>query len=124
MIEDQEKRFVGGREQVEDEAVERRARVRDALPVHAVADVHQDAEADRQPIPRHESHRLFSAVFMNDEIVAFEIGDQSAVAVRDRGGHLDELDLGAVRLGAKDRRDEPGREQHRCGGGKSAARAK
>ncbi len=58
---------------------DRRARIRDPLPAHAVADVEQEAEPDGHTVAAEVGDRLALAVLVDLELVLREPGDQPAV---------------------------------------------
>jgi hypothetical protein len=84
MVEGDEKEFVGGIEQLEQETIDRRARVLDALAEHAVADVEQHAQADRHALVRELRHGLFDAVLVHLERLAFQVEERMPLVIRDR----------------------------------------
>jgi hypothetical protein len=88
VVEEQEEGLVLAREQVEHEPIERRPRVRHPAAEHAVADVDEDAQADRQAVTRKDRDLLPHAVLEQGEIVPSEAGDEPAALVGDRRRHL------------------------------------
>ena len=70
MVERHQEELVGRVEQIEQEPLDRRARVLDALAEHAVADVEQHAEADRHALVRELRDRLRVAVLEDLERLA------------------------------------------------------
>ena len=84
MVERHQEELVGGIEQIEQKAVDRRAGVLDPLAEHAVADVEEHTEADRHALARELRDRLAHAVFEELEGLPLEAGDEVPVLVGDR----------------------------------------
>ena len=70
MVEGHQEELVGRIEQLEQELVDRRARIVHPLAEHAVADVEQHAEADRHALARELRDGLPHAVLVDLERVA------------------------------------------------------
>jgi len=97
VVERDEEELVGFVEQREEEAAHGGAGVRDALAVHAVADVEQQAQTDRDALVRERRHVLLLAVLVDCERLAWQTGDEMAFLVRDRGRKAGQLDAGRER---------------------------
>ena len=82
VVERQHEELVGRVEQVEEEPVDRRARVLDALAEHAVADVEQQAEADRHALVRELRDRLLLAVLEDFERLARQAASRDGLPRR------------------------------------------
>src|SRR5206468_12831597 len=94
VIEREDEELVGAVEELEEEAIDRGARIRDPLAEHAVADVEQDAEADRHAIARELRDLLLDTVLEYLERLAIEPGNQPAFFVGHRRGDARQLDAG------------------------------
>ncbi len=98
-----EERVVRG-EQVDEEALDGRASVHEALAEHAVADVEQEADADRHTLAGELRNRLRRAVLEDLEAVARQVGHQPAVGVAHGGRDRRHLHARAQRAGLADDR--------------------
>jgi len=78
-------------EQLEEEAVEGVAGVLEAFADHAVADVQQDGQADRDARRGKLRHGLLDAVLVDLELVGRQVRHQLAVGIRHRGRHRNQL---------------------------------
>ena len=130
MVEGQHEELVAGIEQLEQEAVDRRPRVLDAPAEHAVADVEQDAEADRHAVARELRDRLRLAVLEHLERVAVQACDQPPVRVAHGRGDARQLDAGSERTpvlrsaAVRDQNAIPAAQPPQCGLQQHAAVAK
>ncbi len=105
VVERDEEEFIRRIEQPEQELADRSARVLDALAVHAVADVEQHTQTDRDAIVRELRHLLLDAVLVDVERLARQVGDEVAFGVGDGRRDAGELDTRGERtLGAEGRR--------------------
>ena len=93
VVEGEDEEFVLVIELLEQETIDRGARVGDAAAEHAVADVEQDAEADGHALAGELRERLLLAVLVDLEVVASEVADEMAVGVAHR--HRDAGDVDA-----------------------------
>ena len=98
MVERHHEQRVVRRECLEEEPLDRHARVADPLAVHAVADIEQQAEPDRDAIMRELGDGLWHAVFEDRERVSGEIGHEASPLVAHRHRDRGNLDAGAQRL--------------------------
>ena len=89
--------FVLRPEQIEEEAIERRLRRGDLLADHAAAGVERDAETHRHALGIELRDGLQLAVFVDEEVVLFQVTHESSAVVSDRHRHADELDARAKR---------------------------
>ena len=92
VVEAVEEHLVVGSQQIEQEAIERRARRRDLRPRHAAARVEHDAEADRHPLGAEVRDLDRLIVLEYAEVALLEAGHEASRAVGHRGGDVDELD--------------------------------
>jgi hypothetical protein len=129
MVEREDEELVGRIEQIGEETIDGGARVLDALAEHAVADVEQQAEADRDAFIGELRDGLGLAVFEDLERFARKSRDQVAFGVGDGGGDADELDarlegtrvLNRLLPGGIDRPAAAERHRDREGGGERQA---
>ena len=103
MIERRDEEFVVRIQQFEQEAVDRGARVLDALPEHAVADVDQHAETDGDPLVRELTNFLALPVLEDVERIARQTFDEVPLAVDHRRIDARDLDAGPKRPGIANR---------------------
>ena len=89
MIEGCNEALIAGIEQIRHEAIERAPRVDDRLTPHAVADVEEDADADRRPLVGKLRHWLRITVLEDFEVVLREAHDEAAGVIGDGDGNLD-----------------------------------
>jgi hypothetical protein len=122
MVERHQEELVGGIEQLEQELVDRRARIVHPLAEHAVADVEQHAEPDRHALVGELRHRLQDAVLVDLKRLAPESGDRVSFLVDDRRRDAGDLDAGLKQAAVGDGRllrDETGRGERRDQEGES-----
>src|SRR4030095_515043 len=79
-------------EQLEQESLDGRSRVDEALPEHAVAHVEQHRKADGHPLVGELGDDLAFALLENLERLGWQFGDEVPVLIDDRRGHADEID--------------------------------
>src|SRR5439155_10920454 len=92
VIEGHDEELVARIEQLEEESIDRGARVLNALPVHAVARVEQDAKTDWNAFVGELSDRLALAVLEDVECVARQPGEEAPVGLAHRRRHTDDPD--------------------------------
>ena len=90
-----EEHLVIGVQQVEQESLERRLRVRELVARHAAAGVEHDAEAYRHALCVEVRDRLLLPVLEHDEVLLPEVGHEAPGPVRDGRRHVDQLDARA-----------------------------
>ena len=89
-----EEDFVLTIQQIVQEPIERALRRLDLFARHAAARVERHAETDRHPLRAEVRHRHWLIVFVDDEVVGRQSGDETSGGIAHGRRHVDQLDTG------------------------------